>query len=759
MITISGTLQKITFKNEENHYTIARLKILKSKEAVTVVGHLAGIVEGEMLKLTGKWVTHTKYGDQFKVERFDVTLPATVSGIKRYLGSGIIPGIGKSMARRIVEHFKDEALTIIENEPERLMEVDGIGKSKLMSISNAWDKHHAVRKVMQFLQEKGIGVTHASAILNYYGKNALKVLRDTPYRLSKEIPEAGFTVADTIALQSGGDRNDPERIKASLLYLLFKNESDGHAYARRDDLVQQCIQLTDASAPLVDDAIDALKERKEIVIETREASATSWPPVHSALSSHDAAMCHQMPKCPDASSDLPNMATLPVPEKEAVVYTRQMHRAESTIAMKIKAMRTLPVTDHNLDDESITHEVLSRLALQLSDEQVSIIRQILSHRVMVITGGPGTGKTTLVRAVCAVFRKLGKKVMLSAPTGRAARRLSEVTDRKAKTIHRMLLYDPDAEVFNRNQEHPLDTDVVVVDEASMVDVYLMYHLICAMPVNAVLILVGDIFQLPSVGPGNVLSDMIESSIITTFSLTRIFRQAEQSPIVMNAHAIRKGEMPLLEKRNKDDGPSEFYFIESPDPVRVVSIISDLCSHRIRNAFPHINEIQVLTPMHKGETGTINLNQRLQAVLNDHPGGLESRGILFKTGDKVMHLKNNYEKEVFNGDIGVVDEVIKSENRLVVNYDGRLVDYDLLELDELNLAYAISVHKSQGSEYSAVVIAMTTMHYPLLQRNLLYTAMTRGKALVIIVGARRALEIALHNNKTHLRFSGLKERLG
>ncbi len=759
MITISGTLQKITFKNEENHYTIARLKILKSRETITVVGHLAGIAEGEMLKLTGKWVTHTKYGDQFKVERFDVTLPATVSGIKRYLGSGIIHGIGKSMARRIVEHFKDEALEIIENEPERLMEVDGIGKSKLMTISEAWDKHHAVRKVMQFLQEKGIGVTHASAILNYYGKNALKVLKETPYRLSKEIPEAGFTVADTIALQSGGERDDPERIKASLLYLLFKNESDGHAYAQRDDLVQQCIQLTDASAPLVEDAIDALQKSKEIVIETREASATSWPLLNSALSSHDAAMHHQIPEHPDASSDSSATADLPVPEKEAVVYTRQMHRAESTIAMKIKAMRTIPVIDYGLDDESITHEVLSRLALQLSDEQVGIIRQMLSHRVMVITGGPGTGKTTLVRAVCAVFRKLGKKVMLSAPTGRAARRLSEVTDRKAKTIHRMLLYDPDAEVFNRNQEHPLDTDVVVVDEASMVDIYLMYHLICAMPVNAVLIMVGDIFQLPSVGPGNVLSDMIESSIVTTFSLTRIFRQAEQSPIVMNAHAIRKGEMPRLEKRNKDDGPSEFYFIESPDPVRVVTIISDLCSHRIRNAFPHVNEIQVLTPMHKGEAGTINLNQQLQAVLNDRPGGLESRGILFKTGDKVMHLKNNYEKEVFNGDIGVVDEVIKSENRLVVNYDGRLVDYDLLELDELNLAYAISVHKSQGSEYSAVVIAMTTMHYPLLQRNLLYTAMTRGKALVIIVGARRAVEIALHNNRTHLRFSGLKERMG
>ncbi|SLM32630.1 RecD3 [Desulfamplus magnetovallimortis] len=738
MITINGTLQKITFRNEDNHYTIARLKIPESKEAVTIVGHLAGVTEGENLKLTGKWVSHAKYGEQFKVESFAVTLPDTVSGIRKYLASGIIQGIGKSMARRIVEHFKAATLEIIENEPERLMEIEGIGKNKLMAISSAWDKHHAVRKVMQFLQEKGIGITHASAILNYYGKGALKILKEKPYRLSRDIPEAGFNVADTIALQNGVERNDPERIKASILYLLIQNESDGHAYAEKRDIIQRCMQLTGTDEETVQEALDALKAGKEIVIEAKKIiEPEALVEVYVSF---------------DSKNQL-NKETL-----QDIIYSRKMHRAETTIALKIKAMLSVPVPAHNLDEETITREVFTRLALKLSEEQVDIIRQILGHRVVVITGGPGTGKTTLVRAVCAVFRKLKKKVMLSAPTGRAARRLSEVTDRKASTLHRMLLYDPDADAFNRNQDNPLDTDVVVVDEASMVDTYLMYHLVCAVPVNSILVLVGDIFQLPSVGPGNVLSDIINCGAVTTFSLTRIFRQAEESPIVLNAHSIRRGEMPLLENRTKEQGLSEFYFIEANDADKVVRIVSDLCCSRIKNAFPHVDDIQVLTPMHKGEAGTINLNQKLQEVLNDRPGGLESRGVFFKIGDKVMHLKNNYEKEVFNGDIGVVEDVIKSENRLVVNYDGRLVDYDLLELDELALAYAVSVHKSQGSEYSAVVIAMTTMHYPLLQRNLLYTAMTRGRELVIIVGSRRALEIALKNNKTDMRLSGLKDRL-
>ncbi|MBF0379012.1 MAG: ATP-dependent RecD-like DNA helicase [Desulfamplus sp.] len=720
MTKIKGVLHKITYKNEDNHYTIARLKIHEIKEPITIVGHLAGVAEGEMLSLIGKWVSHAKYGEQFKVESFEVTLPSTLADIKKYLGSGMIKGIGESMAKKIVDYFKEESLEIIENEPHRLCEISGIGKSKMLNVSRAWDQHHAIRKVMQFLQANGIGIAHASAIINFYGKDALKILKERPYQLSKDVPEAGFEVADAIALKTGTDPNDPERIKASIIYILLQNEANGHVFIDSLELFTKCARLTGADEEQFYFALLKLIQELDVVEEQGFKN----------------------------------------------IYTRKMYRAETGIAQKIKAMLSIPVPDYGIDEDEITFEVLNRLELELSEEQSDIVRELLSHRVTVITGGPGTGKTTLVRAVCAMFAKLNKTVILGAPTGRAARRLSQVTDKKASTLHRMLLYDPDYDFFGRNQDTPLDADVVIVDEASMVDTLLMYHLILAVPFNSVLILVGDIFQLPSVGPGNVLSDIINSGMVKTFSLTKIFRQAELSPIIVNAHCIRNGQMPVLERKNKEDGLSEFYFIENNDPERVVKTITELCSSRIKNAFSHIDEIQVLTPMHKGEAGTINLNQKLQQALNpskknnNHAdrSGIESMGVVFRTGDKVMHLKNNYEKDVFNGDIGVVDEVIKSENRLVVDYDGRLVEYDILELEELTLAYAISVHKSQGSEYSAVVIALTTMHYPLLQRNLLYTAITRGKELVIIVGSKRAFEIALNNNRTDMRMSGLCEKM-
>ncbi|MDY0221740.1 MAG: ATP-dependent RecD-like DNA helicase [Desulfobacterium sp.] len=708
MIVLQGTLVRITFRNDENHYIIARIKTRETREPVVVVGTMPGVSEGETLKLTGQWITHPKYGDQFKVDRFEVTLPATVAGIRRYLGSGIIKGIGMIMAKKIVEQFKERSLEVIENEPERLREIPGIGKSKADLITRAWDKHHAIRKVMRFLQDHDVGTAHASAILRYYGTESLKVLKNNPYSVARDVPEAGFEVADAIALKAGFKQDDPERIKACLLFLLCKKESDGHVFAELDPLTAGCISLTRADKGDVDKALGVLADDGEVVVEDDH------------------------------------------------VYLVRLHRAEKGIASRIRAMLCVPLAPPDLSDEAITTEVAVRLAVKLSDEQIDVVKQVLAHRVVVITGGPGTGKTTLIRAVCAIFRKFRNKITLAAPTGRAARRLAQVTDNKASTLHRLLLCDPDTGEFARNLSNPLDSDVVIVDEASMVDTMLMFHLIQAVPVNAVLILVGDIFQLPSVGPGNVLADIIASKAVKIFSLTRIFRQAEKSPIVMNAHLIRNGEMPCLE--NSSEGLSEFYFIESSSPERVVSTIVELCSNRIKKAFPHVDEIQVLTPMHKGEAGTINLNQKLQQVLNKASGGIEAGGLTFKTGDKVMHLKNNYQKEVFNGDIGIIHEVVKSEGRLSVDYDGRMVDYDLLELDELTLAYAVSVHKSQGSEYSAVVIAMTVQHYPLLQRNLLYTAMTRGKNLVIVVGSRRSVEIALHNNRTDCRLSGLCKRL-
>ena len=731
MISITGILDRITFYNDENHYTIAQINLKETKQPVTIVGYMAGLVHGETLKISGKWVNHPKYGDQFKVDFFEVSLPETITGIRNYLGSGIIKGIGNVMAKRIVDHFKEKSLDIIENEPHRLKEIPGIGKSKLSLITRAWDKHHSVRRVMKFLQDNGVTSSHAGEILQLYGKDTLEILKNDPYTVAHDIPGTGFELADAIALNSGIKKNDPQRIRASIIYLLLRHEKNGHVFAEKQDLVSRAAKLTSAMETDIEQALTSLEKNNEIVMDADTDIENSADDTDDAGTRDAEEQCH--------------------------VYLSRLYRAETGIAARIKAMVSVPVSDYGINRDEIIDEVLTRLAVKLSCQQIDVVTQTLAHRVVIITGGPGTGKTTLIRALCTVFNRLKQKVFLAAPTGRAARRLSEVTSKKASTIHKLLLYDHEKEFFGRNPVNPLDSDVLIVDEASMVDTMLMFHLVEAVPVNSVFILVGDVFQLPSVGPGNVLSDIIQSGAVNTFELTKIFRQAEKSPIVMNAHCIRNGEMPVLKRNSKDNELSEFYFIENTDPEKVVSTITTLCSTSIKRAFPHVDEIQVLTPMHRGEAGTINLNNRLQQALNSRPGGIKVRGGVFKTGDRVMHLKNNYQKEVFNGDIGIIHEVVKSESRLTVDYDGRMVDYDILELDELALAYAISVHKSQGSEYSAVVIAITTMHFPLLQRNLLYTAMTRGRDLVILVGSRRALEIALNNNRTDFRLSGLKRR--
>lgn len=709
MIIVKGTLSRITYQNPENHYTVCRVRVPKVLEPITVVGHLAGVAEGEQLTLKGSWTSHPKYGDQFKAETYEVTLPATVSGIRKYLASGLIRGISAFLADKIVDTFGEQTLEIIENEPEKLLDVHGIGKTKKELIEKAWNTHHSVRRVMQFLQQGGIGVSHAGAILKTYGSQALDVLKTDPYIIARDIPSIGFQAADSLARAAGIETEDNNRLAACVICQLLMFEQDGHVYGKKEELIRSCARMAGVDDTLFAQVLEDLAEKEEIHTD------------------------------------------------EERVYLNRLFRAEAGIARRIRALLSMPVRPFRINKDQIMEEVLSGLAVRLSDEQLDVVTRILEQRISIITGGPGTGKTTLVRALCTVFKRLDLTAVLSAPTGRAARRLSEVTGKKASTLHKLLCFDHESGTFGRNFANPLDLDLFVVDEASMVDTTLMYRLVEAIPPTASLILVGDTFQLPSVGPGNVLSDMIDSEKIAVFSLSRIFRQAQESPIVMHAHSIRNGEMPDV----KSAGPehrSEFYFIENQHPARVVETISELCATRIPKAFPHIEEVQVLTPMHRGEAGTINLNQQLQAVLNKTPGGIESHGHTFKPGDKVMHLKNNYEKDVFNGDIGRVLDVDKAEGRVVVDYDGRAVSYALLELDELTLAYTISVHKSQGSEYDAVIIALTTAHFPLLQRNLLYTAMTRGKHLVIIVGSSRAMEIAFENNRTALRLSGLKQRL-
>ena len=713
MITIKGILERLTYQNQDNHYTVAKLRIAKINDPVTIVGHLAGVFEGESLEISGKWITHPKYGDQFKAESYTVILPATVSGIRKYLGSGIIKGIGKSLADKIVDHFKEQTLDIIENEPEKLTHIHGIGKGKKNLIEQTWNKHHAVRRVMQFLQENDVGVYHAASILQIYGSQTLDILQQNPYTLAKDLPGIGFTLADTIAMKTGVKKDDENRLKACLIHSLLSFEQDGHVYGLKKELFKASSRTSGVEPDKFDHALELLLDSDEIIIETHE--------------------------------------------DDTKVYLSRLYKAESGIASRIKAILSMPVIPYQISKDKILEEVLTKLAIKLSQEQLNVVTNVLLEKIVVITGGPGTGKTTLIRALCEVFKIQSLKVVLSAPTGRAARRLSEVTGEKAFTLHKLLGFDYENQTFDKNFANPLELDIFIVDEASMVDTILMYRLIEAMPPSASLMLVGDTFQLPSVGPGNILSDIIESDRVKIFSLTTIFRQAKQSPIIMYAHSIRNGEMPNFQKTVTGE-LSEFYFIENQTSQKVVKTILELCSERIPKAFPHIEEIQVLTPMHRGEAGTINLNQQLQKVLNQSEGGIETQDIIFKPNDKVMHLKNNYEKDVFNGDIGIVVEVIKNENKILVNYDGRIVEYDILELDELTLAYTISVHKSQGSEYGAVIIALTTAHFPLLQRNLLYTAMTRGKHLVIIVGSSKALKMALNNNKTALRLSGLKQKL-
>ena len=541
-------------------------------------------------------------------------------------------------------------------------------------------------------------------------------MKKTPYAIARDIPGVGFQMADRIALNAGGRKDSPDRLAACLIHVLMAGEQDGHVFLYKNDLLKAASKLSGRTDVDFDDLFAHLIASEDIRVEEG-----------------------------DDENDADR------------VYLYHLFRAEFDTAARIKAVLSLPVEKLEVPEDQILEQVLSRQAVKLSDEQLSVVSQALDERIVVLTGGPGTGKTTLVKALCAIYELKRLKVVLSAPTGRAARRLAQVTGKKAFTLHKLLGFDHESQYFERNSANPLNLDVFVVDESSMVDTVLMYRLVEAMPVSARLVLVGDTFQLPSVGPGNVLDDIIESGCIKVFSLTQIFRQAEESPIIQYAHAIRNGEMPNFEKAAEGE-LSEFYFIENNEPAKVVDTILSLCAKRIPEAFPHIEDIQVLTPMHRGEAGTINLNQQLQSVLNPSPEGISAHGMIFRADDKVMHLKNNYDKDVFNGDIGVVQEVDKKENRVLVSYDGRIVEYDSLDLDELTLAYSISVHKSQGSEYGAVVVALTTAHYPLLQRNLLYTAMTRGRQLVIIVGSSKAVKIALNNNRTDLRLSGLRRRL-
>jgi len=717
--TLEGCLERITYFNAENHYTIAKLKTSKTHNMVTIVGTMTAVNPGQTLKIKGTWETHPRYGQQFRIISYEVVLPATIHGIRKYLESGIIKGIGPSMANRIVSCFGAKTFEIIEKHPEKLLEVKAIGQAKAALICNAWKDHHVARSLMQFLQSMGVQPAYCSNILKKYGPDAVNIIRKDPFRLITDIPGIGFYFADTVAQKLGIEKDQSRRVRACIIHVMEQVTNQGDVFAYQDQLVDRCKNLFRINPGVTLNEMHALCAARKLVIENA-------------------------PGDPD----------------NKIVYLKEIHQAEIVIANRLKALLSVPVTPAGIDAERIAKEVQKKLAITLSLEQLTALEKILIHRAVIITGGPGTGKTTLIRSINAVFSALGKHVLLAAPTGRAARRLSEVTRSKAKTIHKLLGFNFKEGLFQKNPDNPLDADAVIIDEASMVDTLLMYHLIKALPMTSVLILVGDIFQLPSVGPGNVLSDMIKSKLIPVFYLKKIFRQAQESLIVVNAHRVRRGKSPVLKPLGDSNGASEFYFLEQHNQNKVVSTIVELCTRTIpeRFDFDPMHDVQVLTPMHKGVIGTTNLNQVLQKVLNPNPVMIEAMGSTFKIGDKIMHLKNNYQKEVFNGDIGIISSVDRKEKQLSVDYYGRIVTYDFTEMDEISLAYAISVHKSQGSEYPAVLLPIMTQHFVLLQRNLLYTAMTRGKNLVILVGTKKALNIALRNNKPTKRLSGLAFRL-
>ncbi|MBW1868093.1 MAG: ATP-dependent RecD-like DNA helicase [Deltaproteobacteria bacterium] len=717
---LEGQIERITYTNEENGFTIAKLKVYGRPDLVTVVGNLMAPTPGEILKLKGEWTNHPKYGQQFKIIHYKTTVPASVYGIQKYLGSGLIKGIGPVMAKRIVKTFGEQTLDIIEDEIDKLEQVTGIGRKRIKMIRKAWDDQKEIRDVMLFLQGHGVSSGYATKIFKQYGDRSIQVVKENPYRLATDIFGIGFVTADHIAERLGFDKNSQLRSEAGILYVLHQLADEGNVYFPFEPLIDKCKEILEVEGEIIVKAVDTIANDRKIVVE----------------------------KINERTGEL---------KETNRVYLTKFHVTETGIASRIKALLKTPKSIRNFDSSKAASWVQEQLSIDLAENQVQALRSASENKIMVITGGPGTGKTTIINALLKIFSGLKVRIMLAAPTGRAAKRMSEATGYEAKTIHRLLEYSIRKGGFQKDDEHPLDCDLIIVDEASMIDTILMYHLLKAIPLKATFILVGDVNQLPSVGAGNVLRDIIASGIIPVVRLNEIFRQAKESQIIVNAHKINNGLLPYPTPSGPKD---DFYFIEQEDPENVLRIILELVSDRVprRFGFDPVNDIQVLSPMHKGTVGAGNLNLELQRQLNPNEDGVTRGNRAFRTGDKVMQIKNNYDKEVFNGDIGRITRIDPELREVDISFDGGNVPYDFTDLDEIVLAYAVSVHKSQGSEYPVIIIPLLTQHYMLLQRNLIYTAITRGKKLVIVVGTRKALAIGVKNDKTRKRYTFLEQRL-
>ena len=739
---LTGAVERIRFRAEDTGYTV--LLVQPDNEdfpRVAVVGYLSSIREGERVRFEGAWKDHPRFGRQFHAELARPLEPTTIEGIEKYLASGIVKNIGPALARRIVARFGEKSLEILDNQPERLTEINGLGAKKLEAIVESWKSQSEVKEIMLFLRQYDVPLHLSEKILRTYGEASIRILREDPYRLAAEIHGVGFKSADRIAQNLGIPADSPERLAAGAVYVLNQlAEREGHCFSPYGDLVETAAEMLETEADALTPVLESLGQGGTLVIES--ANMTE------------------------------NLASA----EGKRVYARPLYAAECEVARRLAALICTPRDEARLEAAmrgqgapgSTTEERLGHLARRALEggkatgNQGAAIEGALTQKVLIVTGGPGTGKTTIVSAVTNLYTKLGLQVILGAPTGRAAKRLSEVTGHEAATIHRLLEYSWHSGGFTRDAENPLAGDIVIIDEASMLDVHLTAHLLRAVPDAATLVLVGDVDQLPSVGPGNVLSDVITSETLPVVRLTEVFRQAQESLIVENAHRVNRGEMPRNGKGEKEDAPFDYYFIEESEAERCADLIIELCRERIPERFgiDAIADLQVISPMQRGVLGVQSLNARLQEALN--PAGnapaLQSGGRTFRTGDKLIQVRNNYEKDVFNGDIGVVKSVAPEEGSIRVAFDSNVVEYTRGALDEVMHAYAITVHKSQGSEYPAVVIPLHTQHYPMLQRNLVYTALTRAKRLVVLVGAKKALGMAIGNARVRRRWSGLPERI-
>lgn len=719
---LEGTVVKILFSNPETFYTVAVVTppghTKGAAPEYVVVGNLSGVHPQERLSMTGSWIHDKRYGRQFKIRDFTATIPGDAVAIEKYLSSGLIKGIGKSNAARMVETFGVDLFDIIENEPEKLNEIPGIGPKRIASIVSGWNEHRAIRDIVLFLQQFGISQSFAPRIFKQYGDKAIEQLKKNPYQLALDVRGIGFKSADDIAQKIGIPLHSVDRCKAGVYFMLQEMAGSGHTFFPADPLITKATEMLAVETPLIVTAINALKESNHVVLEI-------------------------------------------LPDGTKAVYLNYLYKHESGVAEHMNRLLCTGKLFPKINAEKSLEEFEAESKFKLAENQKLAVRDALRGGVLVITGGPGTGKTTIIRTILKILDRHGISSLLAAPTGRAAKRMQELTHKPASTIHRLLQYSPGEGGYQRNPKNPLKADFLIVDESSMIDIALAHALVKATASTSSVIFVGDIDQLPSVGPGNFLQDLITSGAIPVVRLNEVFRQAQTSKIVTNAHKINQGLVPSFGGNENDENQKkDFYFFDGDTPEKCLEIIRDLVHHRIpaKFGFDPKNEVQILAPMHRGVIGAQNLNREVQNVLNPAAASFDRGGVSFRVGDKVMQLSNDYDKDVFNGDIGLIMSIDREDQLVKVMYDGKLVAYEFNEMDSVDLAYCITVHKSQGSEYKAVIIPVHSTHFVMLQRTLLYTAITRGKKLVCLVGQKRAVQMAVNNISAEPRFSGLNLRI-